>query len=100
VPPLEAHANGSAGTKSDLEDAFLARVRRAGLEEPLVNVHVIHDIEVDFHWPDRRLCVEVDGGGHTRPRTQHEDARRDARLRAAGYDVLRVGEEVITGARS
>ena len=54
--------------------------------------------EVDLVWPKRNLCVEVDGPGHTRPRTRREDAERDARLRAAGYDVMRVPEEqVITG---
>jgi Protein of unknown function (DUF559) len=89
---LKAHAAGSAGTKSDLEDQFLARVRIAGGEEPLVNVHV-EGVEVDFHWPDRRLCVEVDGGGHARPRTRREDAERDARLRETGYEVLRLAPE-------
>ena len=36
------------------------------------------------------LIVEVDGPGHTRPRTRREDARRDARLRAAGHRIVRI----------
>jgi hypothetical protein len=94
---LSAHANGSAGTKSANEDRFLARLASAGAPAPLVNVQVAGQ-EVDLVWPDRGLCVEVDGPGHDRPRTRREDAERDARLRAAGYDVVRVPEEeVISG---
>jgi hypothetical protein len=61
---LNAHAAGSAGTRSDLEDVFLALTRSAGLPDPLVNVGVQargRRIEVDFHWPELKLCVEVDG---------------------------------------
>jgi very-short-patch-repair endonuclease len=79
---LRAHAAGSAGTKSALEDAFLARTTGA----PLVNTK----IEVDFYWPDRNLVVEIDGPGHERPRTRNEDAARDAALNAAGIEVVRI----------
>jgi very-short-patch-repair endonuclease len=85
---LHAHASGSAGTKSGLEDRFLEQVRRHGLPDPLVNTRV-QGIEVDFLWPETKLIVEVDGAGHRRPRTQREDAERDARLEAAGYRVIR-----------
>jgi predicted transcriptional regulator of viral defense system len=84
---LELNARGSAGTKSALEDAFLARVRDAGLPEPEINVEV-EGTEVDALW-DRRV-VEIDGPGHERPRTRAEDVERDAKLRAAGYHVVRV----------
>jgi very-short-patch-repair endonuclease len=79
---LQAHASGSAGTKSHLEDAFLERASGA----PLVN----HKIEVDFYWPDQNLVVEIDGPGHERPRTRNEDAARDAALNAAGIKVVRI----------
>jgi hypothetical protein len=88
---LELNAEGSAGTRSDLEDRFLALTSNSGLPEPLVNTKV-QDIEVDFRWPELNLVVEVDGPGHARPRTEHEDAQRDARLRAAGHTVLRVAD--------
>jgi very-short-patch-repair endonuclease len=79
---LELHAQGSAGTRSANEDAFLA----AQAVEPLVNVK----LEVDFHWPDDKHVVEVDGSGHRRAATRREDAQRDAALRAAGWTVERV----------
>ena len=75
-------------------DRFLALTSRSGLPEPLVNTQV-DDIEVDFHWPDLNLIVEVDGPGHTRPRTRLDDAERDARLRAAGHTVLRIRDHGI-----
>ena len=89
---LAAHAGGSAGTRSNLEDRFLTLTRAHGLSEPLVNTKIQVEgrrIEVDFHWPDRRCCVEIDGPGHERPRTREEDRVRDRSLEAAGYEVLR-----------
>jgi Protein of unknown function (DUF559) len=67
---------------------------KSGLPEPLVNTRV-QDIEVDFHWPHANLIVEVDGPGHTRPRTKRDDQHRDVTLRAAGHTVLRVlGQDI------
>jgi len=79
---LELRAQGSAGTRSAKEDAFLARQDT----EPLVNVK----IEVDFHWPDEKRVVEVDGPHHDRLPTRRDDATRDASLTAAGWDVTRI----------
>ena len=80
---MELHRMGSAGTKSGAEDAFL----RLDLPEPLVNMHLLGR-EVDFHWPDHGVVVEVDGI-HGLPWTVADDAGRDAALTAAGYTVLR-----------
>jgi hypothetical protein len=66
---LALNKAGSAGTRSELEDRFLALTSKSGLPEPLVNTH-IEELEVDFHWPQLNLVVEVDGPGHTRPRSQ------------------------------
>jgi hypothetical protein len=89
---LELNAAGSAGTKSGHEDAFLALI--ADFPEPLVNTE-LHGFEVDFHWPDRKLAVEVDGSGHGRARTRRQDAYEDRTLEAAGYTVLRFTDEDI-----
>ena len=61
---LALNRAGSAGTRSELEDRFLALTGKSGLPEPLVNTHV-EELEVDFHWPELSLVVEVDGPGHT-----------------------------------
>jgi hypothetical protein len=87
---LELHAAGSAGLKSRNEAAFLSMLKN--LPEPLVNTRV-HGVEPDFHWPEYKLAVEIDGPQHGRPRTKQEDAWKDAVLRAAGYTVLRVADD-------
>jgi predicted transcriptional regulator of viral defense system len=86
---LDAHLSGSAGTKSALEDQFLAEIQAQGRPEPLVNTK-LEGIEVDFHWPDQNVCIEIDGPGHERPRTRNEDRARDATLQAAGHEVIRL----------
>jgi hypothetical protein len=89
---IALHHSGSAGTKSGAEDAFLALV--AGLPEPLVNMGLA-GFERDFHWPQFRLAVEIDGSGHTRPRNRLEDARRDRTLDEAGYTLLRFTDDAV-----
>jgi very-short-patch-repair endonuclease len=96
---LELNASGSAGVKSRRESASLRRLREAGFPQPLVNTEV-EGIEVDQFWPQWRLIVEVDGPGHRRPRAKRVDAAKEAVLRAAGYEVLRVlgPSEIVQGA--
>ena len=47
----------------------------------------------DFLAPREKLVVEVDGLCHLR--RQRADARRDARLRRLGYEVLRVSADEV-----
>lgn len=99
---LAAHLAGSAGTRSDLEDRYLALVCDSALERWIERPKVTpklevagREIEVDFLWPDQKLVVEVDGAGHTRARTREQDKARDRLLRAHGYRVLRVtGDQI------
>jgi hypothetical protein len=86
---IDLYLNGSAGLKSLGERAFLALVQAAGIPKPLVNTKVA-GFEVDFHWPRLRRIVEVDGPAHARPSAKRVDTRRDARLLAAGWTVLRI----------
>jgi hypothetical protein len=89
---IALHRAGSAGIRSRNELAFFLLVTGAGWPEPLVNVHA-HGFERDFHWPDLRLAVEIDGAGHGRPPTRDADASRDATLTAAGYSVVRFSDQ-------
>ena len=66
----------------------------AGIPRPRANATVEGE-EVDAHWPDRRPIVEIDGHGQRRPITRRDDARRDAKLEAAGWTVLRVGADEV-----
>jgi hypothetical protein len=87
---LRLHLSGSAGSRSRLEKRFRRLVTSAGLPAPKINVKV-NGHEVDAYWPG--LCVEIDGVGHRRARTQVDDRIKDAALRAAGYVVLRFTED-------
>ena len=91
---IAMHLSGSAGTRSRVEVAILSMLKFSDLPTPLVNTDVLGE-EVGFHWPERRLIVEVDGPGHRRPRTRREDERRDRELRAGGWTVLRYTAEEI-----
>jgi hypothetical protein len=74
---LAMHAAGSAGLRSRLEGTFNELLQLAGITEPpLINTK-LHGFEVDFHWPARKLAIEVDGPGHDRPRAQRTDALED-----------------------
>src|SRR4051794_39167854 len=89
---IEMHSSGSTGTRSDLEDRFMALVRGAKLPEPVINTH-IHGVEVDFRWGDQ--CVEIDGPGHLRPATRAKDEANDAWLTSRGLTVVRFTDAAI-----
>ena len=76
-------------TRSELEERFLALVRRAGLPEPELNQRVA-GYEVDFLWKDGRRVIEVDGHAyHSTRQATSRDRRKDDDLEAAGYRVTR-----------
>jgi very-short-patch-repair endonuclease len=77
-------------TQSELERRFLELVRSTGLREPSANVVVAGEL-VDFHWPQSRVVVEVDGyASHNGHRSFEEDRRRDTKLQLAGERVIRI----------
>lgn len=94
---LDAHYIGSTLTWSELEELFLALCRRAGLPIPEINALIDPNdgdpnvIRVDFVWRDHRVIVETDGHGtHGTRQAFEEDRRRDQRLFAAGWIVMRI----------
>jgi hypothetical protein len=82
-------------TRSINEGRFLRFCRDRGWPIPAVNVPVL-GYEVDFLWTAQRLIVEMDSGFHDNPRSRAADARRDARLTAAGFHVYRLRERRLT----
>ena len=77
-------------TRSELEALFLRTCRAHGIQPPIVNARV-EGFEVDCLWPAARLIVELDGYEfHRTPAAFERDRRRDALLKRAGYEVLRV----------
>ena len=49
-----------------------------------------HQYFLDFAWPDKRLCIEIDGELHRYEDRQKTDAKKDALLCSEGWRVLRV----------
>jgi Protein of unknown function (DUF559)/Transcriptional regulator, AbiEi antitoxin len=94
TPLTQATAQEPTFTRSELEAWFLALIRDAGVDQPLVNFALTAPdhprLEVDFCWPQHRLIVEFDGWESHRARAAFEqDRRRDAALQEAGWRVLR-----------
>jgi very-short-patch-repair endonuclease len=81
---------GTRRSRSDLETGFLELLSEYELPEPRVNAEV-EGFEVDMHWPGTRLIVELDTYEYHRTPAEFErDRLRDARLKLAGYEVLRI----------
>jgi very-short-patch-repair endonuclease len=79
----------STVTRSELEERFLALVRRAGLPEPELNQRVA-GYEVDFLWRRQRRVIEVDGHAyHSTRQATTRDRRKDDDLETAGFRVTR-----------
>ena len=90
-------ADGPAPTRSELEDAMLALLKRHGLPRPQINARIGID-EVDLWFPDSDLVVELDGWRYHGSAIRHRlDARKQARLEAAGLRVLRADWSQVTG---
>jgi very-short-patch-repair endonuclease len=93
--------SGPTLTASELEEAFLALCRNAGLRTPEVNVWMTlgdgSAIKVDFLWRRERLVVETDGHPFHRTRQSRErDTRRDVLLRLEGFEPVRfTGRQVV-----
>ena len=87
---LTDHNAGSTWTRSKLEERMLSLCRATGLPWPLVN-RVVEGFEVDFHWPEQRLVVEIDDWSSHGGRGAFErDRVRDAALVEAGWRVVRI----------
>ena len=54
----------------------------------------IAGLTVDFAIRSKRLVIEIDGGIHALEHVQLNDLERDERLRAAGWQVLRVPAQI------
>lgn len=86
---LAAERRYAGLTRSELEEAFLLLLGRAGLELPKVNEQIGEDV-VDAFYALARVVVELDGTWwHRTRRRQEQDRRKELRLRRRGLLVLR-----------
>jgi very-short-patch-repair endonuclease len=84
-------------TRSHAERRLLALVSEAGLPAPRTNVRV-EGYLVDAYWPEQKLIVEIDGFAvHGHRGAFERDRRRDQRLLAAGFRIMRITWRQLTG---
>jgi hypothetical protein len=93
---LGSYIPAMARTKSELEDDFLLLCQEFEVPIPEVNTFV-HGIEVDCHWPQLGLVVELDGdGNHGTSAQRNRDQRNALKLRAHGLTVIRYSYDQVT----
>ena len=77
--------------KMSLPEGLLwQRLRQRPMGLKFRNQHPLEKRVVDFYCASRRLVVEIDGISHGMGDNPARDLRRDAFLRALGYEVLRI----------
>lgn len=85
--------------RSDLEELFLPFLDAHQIPRPRLNPWLSVDDErfqVDCLWADARLIGELDGfGSHGTKRAFRKDRRRDRRLGARGFHVIRITEDQV-----
>ena len=81
-----------APTRSRAERIALRALLADGWEWPDVNADV-HGEELDFSFPRLMLGLEIDGATHATPVQAARDARRDAKLAALGWTIVRVAAD-------
>jgi very-short-patch-repair endonuclease len=95
---LERLADDPGGRiRSDLEELFLPFLDAHRIPRPRLNAWLSIDddrFQVDCLWPDARLIGELDGfKSHGTKRAFRKDRRRDRRLGARGFTVIRITED-------
>ena len=82
----------SGRRRSKLEERFAPFLRRHRLPLPRFNDWILlgaKRYQVDCHWPNSRLIVELDGWeGHSSRSAFQDDRARDRVLHASGYSVI------------
>jgi very-short-patch-repair endonuclease len=89
-----ALGTGYVPDESQVESVFSSLLTRTDLPPPVKQLE-IKDAQgfvgrVDFAWPELRLIVEIDSAFHDGPLDRQADERRDRRLGALGYTVIRL----------
>ncbi|HEY2056376.1 MAG TPA: DUF559 domain-containing protein [Solirubrobacterales bacterium] len=82
--------------RSDLEETFISFLDAHRIPRPRLNAWLSvgeQSYQVDCLWPEAHLIAELDGWkSHGTKRAFGKDRKRDRRLGAAGYRVVRITE--------
>ena len=96
----KAHAEGRAwnigasrwnNAPSYPEQFFMQVIENEFADKAYVREHPFSRFSLDFAWPHKKLCIEIDGEQHQRfADYKARDERKDAVLKEAGWKVLRL----------
>ncbi len=90
---LKTFARENRKNATPAEEVLWEYLRKNTLEVKFLRQHIIGDCIVDFVSREGGLIIEVDGGYHTEPRQQVNDATREEYLEEKGYHVIRFSNE-------
>jgi very-short-patch-repair endonuclease len=93
---------GDRRAESPMESVFRWLMHQAGLPAPVLQHRIFTADQVfvgrtDFAWPDVKLLVEFDGDGHRERGVFVDDVRRQNRLVAEGWIILRFTSADVLG---
>ena len=85
-----------------MESVLRWMIHEAGLPAPVLQLGIEDDVgrqlaRGDLAWPDRKVLVEFDGDVHRDRAVFVNDLRRQNRLVAAGWTVLRFSSADVLG---
>ena len=92
---LKAYARENRNNATLAEKVLWEHLRYNQLEIKFLRQHIIGDYIVDFCSREGGLIIEVDGGYHSEPRQQEDDALRERVLEQLGYHIMRFSNEEV-----
>jgi hypothetical protein len=91
------------GAASPGETRTRLLLTRAGIRQPELNAEVALPGELvhpDMVWRDRMIALEYEGAGHREEEQFEYDLGRYARMREAGWTVVQVSKDQLTGPKA
>ena len=92
---LKAFARENRNNATLAEKVLWEHLRYNQLGIKFLRQYIIGDYIVDFVSREGGLIIEVDGGYHSEPRQQEDDALREQMLEQLGYHILRFSNEEV-----
>ena len=93
---LKEYAIQNRNNMTEAESVIWNIVKAKKLGVKFLRQHIIGNYIVDFVCQENGLVIEVDGGYHSEPKQQEDDAIRTAFLSEQGFNVIRfTNEEVL-----
>ena len=92
---LREYARENRKNATLAEQYLWEHLRGKALGVDFLRQHAIGDYIVDFVSRHEGLVIEVDGGYHSEPQQQEDDATREYNLGRMGYHVMRFSNEEV-----